>query len=532
MASAPPSALRWLGPLGLAASAVAVNGYSFGTTDQAIHLTFLRVLTDPGTLAGDLVADHAAAHPSLWWHLLAPLVGALGWERLPALYLGAWLAALAATFLLLHRLAEALHGRTWLALVAPALLVAFRLCPGHVRTFEPELINRTLAEPLLLGALLLGLRGRVVLAATIAGLAADLHATTALHGAVGLAGLALADPALRRRWPAMAGAFLLAAAPLGVLLARRGAGPLWVDAAWWQVLAWRMPHHLMPARWPAGLWILAGLQLTLWVMGAHTLAAGDVRRRAWGLVTASWALGLGLGSLVGGPLPCAPLLALHLPEAPLLAVILAFLAFPAALTALARRGRLGLVVALALALALLVVDEGRLAGLPRARAFTVGGPAGADRALVDWLVAEGSGGLVAVPPASPPWLRPWSGRALYVTVKDGGEAVFDRTTALAWRHRLAVALGEDLLASPPPRGEWLGYRSVGRRAAALWEAHAASAPPSLAAEGVTVLVLDAGTAGQAARPDFAAGPWRAWRLPQATGEGAPDPGYPGGGESP
>ncbi|MFH1467466.1 MAG: hypothetical protein ABIO70_23985 [Pseudomonadota bacterium] len=526
----PPRALRWLTPLFMAAAAVAVNGYAFGTTDQSIHLTFLRALSSPGAMAGDLAADHAAAHPSLWWWLQVPVVQALGWEWLPALYLGAWLLALGATFLLLQRLAEALHGRTWLALLAPALLIPFRLCPGHVHTFEPELINRTLAEPLLLGALLLGLRGRLVGAALLAGLAVDLHATTGVHLAVGLAGLALADPALRRRLPAAGFVFFAAAAPLVVLLARRGPGPLWVDPEWWRVLAWRMPHHLMPSRWPAGYWALAVVEVALFALGARALADPTLRRRAWGLVGTLLLLGLGLGSLVGGPLPCAPLLALHLPEAPLLAVVLAFLAFPAALAALARHGRFGLVVALLLALGLLFVDEGRLAGLPRARTFAFGGPAGAERALVYWLATEGSGGLVAMPPATEPWARPWSARALYVSVKDGGEAVFDRGTALEWRRRMALALGEDLLANPPPAGEWLGYRSVGRRAAALWSAGASDA---LIAEGVTVLVLDADMAGPAAPPDFAAGPWRAWRLPlQPAGEDEPSPGYPGAGDPP
>ncbi len=476
-----PAAAGW--PLLLAAGAVAANGYQFGTTDQAIHLTFVRALLDPGAMAGDLVADRAAAHASLWWTLQVPAVQALGWDALPALYLALYLVALVATFALLYALGRELLADPRAALLAPALLVVFKACPAHVYTFEPELINRTLTHPLLLWALLLLFRGRPVQAGAMCGLAFNLHASTAAHTAAAVAVAAAVDPGLRRRLPAVFGAFAAGAAPLLATVALRGGpGPWWVDPEWMQVLRWRMPHHLMPWRWPSGVWLAGAFQLALWFAAARFLRDDAVRRRGHGLVLGVLLCGPLLGTAVAGPLPVAPLLALHLWESWLLLALLAYLASAGLVTALASTGGIPRrLAAAALLLVLIAGPEGSVMGVDRRPVFRWRAPAGEDRALARYLEQHGSGPLL-VAPVGTTWLRPATGRALFVTVKDGGEAVFDRELALGWRARLTRLCGTDVLTGAPPPGEWRGYRTVGLAATDAFAARSTSALRTLATE--------------------------------------------------
>ncbi len=464
-------AWQLLPPLAMAAAAVACNGYRFGTSDQAIHLTLLRRLLEPGSLSRDLVAEHGASHASLWWHLQVPAVRALGWDALPALYAVLYAVALTATFWLLWRIARELFAADpWVALLAPALLVVFKACPAHVRTFEPELINRTVAHPLVLAAVWQLLRGNPLRAGALCGLALDLHASSASHAAVACLAAAVADRRLWRQLPAFVGAAALCGAPLGLYVAA-GGGPSawWVDAEWMEVLRWRMPHHLLPWRWPPGAWVAAAVQLALWVWASRGIADPAVRRRAHGMVAGVLLCGPVLGTLVAGPLPVAPLLALHLWEAWLLLAVLAYLAAAGPVLAALRDPRWTRRLAGGLLLvALLVGVEGWTMGRGPRPGVQLTAPRGPEAALVEALarlqVPGSPGDLVIVSPTGLSWLRAATGRSLWVTVKDGGEAVFDRELALAWRQRLADQCGTDVLAGDPPPGEWRGYRAVGQAA--------------------------------------------------------------------
>ena len=476
--------LRWLLPPVFAVAALAVNGYRFGTTDQAIHLTLLRRLLEPGSMGQDLVASHADAHASLWWHLQAPVVALVGWGRIDLLYLVVYGVCLVATFALLQRIALELLDDRWAAILAPAILVIFRACPAHVHTFEPELVNRTFTHPLVLWALLLLLRGRVIHAAAICGLVFNLHASTAVHTALAVGAGALLDPSLRRRLPAAGGAFVLAAAPLLVMTALRGGpGQWWVDDAWMHVLRWRMPHHLFPWRWTAGIWATAAFQVGLWLAASRTLRAGATTRRCWGAVLGVALCGPVLGTLAAGPVPFAPLLALHLWESWIVLAVLAYLAAAGLVAQLLRASATpSRVAGVLLAALFLVAPEGALCGLDNERIWRWRAPTGDQAALVDFLsTVEHPGGTLLVSPTGMTWLRAWTGQALYVTVKDGGEVVFDREMALQWRDRLADLCGEDVLAGPPPRGEWRGYRAVGGPANAAFDRQSANRLRQLAA---------------------------------------------------
>ena len=463
---------RWALPPVLAALAVAVQGYQFGANDQTIHLTLLRRLVEPGILGGDLVATHADAHASLFWHVQVPLVRLVGWERLDEIYLAVYLGCLVATFALLQRLGETLFRRRWAWVLGPLLLVVFRACPGHVHTFEPSLINRTFCHPLVLWALLLALRGRVVPAAAVCGLAFDLHASTAIHTLIAVLVAGAVDGGQRRRLPMAVLGFALCAAPLLVMVFYRGGpGSWWVDPEWMHVLRWRMPHHLFPGRWPAGVWAVATFQLGLYLVGSRWIEDRTLRVRCHGVVLGVLICGPLLGTLVAGPLPVAPLLGLHLWESWIVLAVLAYLVAGGALAALITGPRPAWRACGAAALVLLLGGEARLMGRSEPRVWQWRAPDGDAAQLVRTLRGViGPGERLMVPPTGMGWVRPASGLPVLVTVKDGGEVVFDRGMALQWRAALADLCGEDVLAGEPPADEWLGYRTVGRRAAAAFAA--------------------------------------------------------------
>lgn len=503
--------LRTLLLVALAAGvALASQGYGFDTSDQAIHLTILRERLSPGGLEGDLVAAHADAHQSLFWDLQAPVVAALGWARLPALYLGLWAVALVGAMAGLAAIASALGLGARATALGLLLLAVPRACPGHVFTWEPELINRTAAQPLLLFAIASLLRGRLLVAGLLTGLAFDLHATTAVHTGAALGLAALLDPALRRRVPALIAGFAVGAAPL--LARMHGGDALWVDEAWREILRIRMSHHLFPQSWPLGVWAAAALQLGLlgWGLGGLT---GDARRRVAGLALGLLAVGPGLGTLAATAMPLAPLLALHLWEAWIGVAILGFLAAAGRAEALWAAGARARVAVAAGALLLLASPEARWMDRARAPEWSVEGDP--ERAVLADAVARRTrpGEALLVEPGDLEWLRWRAHRPLYVTTKDGGEAVFSRAFALSWRARLTEVAGVDPLTQAEPG--WRGYLQVREAASRAFAAHAAETLSALAArEGIRWLVTRADTRPpKGARRDVATRRYRLWKLP-------------------
>ena len=482
-------------PVVLAGLALLANGYRFNTSDQAIHLTFLHQLMEPGGMSADLVASHMAAHPSLLWALHVPLVALVGWANLDWLYLGIHVGSLVLVFGMLYRIGRQLLRDPWAAFLAPALLVIYKACPAHVFTFEPEVINRTIALPLILWSLSLLLAGRPRRAGAVCGLAFCLHASTGAHMGLALLVAAVWDRAGWKRVLGMLAAMALTSAPLWFqVLSHGGPGSWWVDDEWMHILRWRMPHHLFPWRWPAGVWLAAVFQLGLWLVAARHIADGRVRRRAHAVVVSVMLCGPLLGTLVGGPLPLAPLLGLHLWESWLLLAMLAYLASAALVVALVRRGGVAVVGATVLCALLAAGIEAPLVGRDRPAVFEPLGPSAQQMELVDAIgrAAVPAGNPLLVPPRGYTWLRPWTGRSLFVTSKDGGEAVFDRELALLWRQRLASLCGRDVLDEPPPRDEWKGYRSVGERATTAFDGQSPSALRALAArERAWLLVVPA-----------------------------------------
>lgn len=516
----PPTARSTLIALVATAVSLATQGYQFDTPDQAIHLTILRERLDPGGLAGDLVAAHAGAHQSLFWDLQAPLVRWMGWERLPELYLGLWAAALFASLLGLMAMARALGLGERATALGVLLLAVPRACPGHVFTWEPEFINRTATQPLLWFSLAAMLRGRPAVAGLLCGLGFNLHATTAAHTGAALGMMVLVDPGRGRRLPALIGAFALGAAPL--LLQMHGGETLWVDAAWREILVARLSHHLFPQTWPPGVWAGAALQLGLLGWGLAGLAP-EPRRRAIGLASGLLIVGPMLGTLTATVLPLAPLFALHLWEAWIGLVILAFLAAAHRLSRLWERGPKARLVAVAVVAALFASPEARWMGRARDRVWEPWGDA--EQIVLATAVARRTspGERVIVGPTDLAFLRWRAHRPLYVTTKDGGEAVFSRTFAMDWQARLTDLVGQDAVAGPSQ--DWLGYNRLRDNAN---RAFAKRTGDDLAAlgrrTGARWMVLRADRPGPTgARRHVKTARWSLWKLALAPPDPAPRP---------
>jgi hypothetical protein len=226
-----------------------------------------------------------------------------------------------------------------------------------------------------------------------------------------------------------------------------------VDGAWMHTLQWRMPHHLFPGRWPLSVWGSAAWQSVLFMGAWVAVPAGLMRRRMAGLGVGFGLLASALGTLVAGPWPVAPVLALHLWQAWLFLALLGYLGLGAWVMALWRNGwpklaTMGLLLGL-------WAPEATWMGIARTRSWQV-----------DWTdlapLGESDPRWVRQAPAEVElWRRPATGRPVYVSVKDGGETLYSPELAAAWRARLSTWCGGDPLAGPPT--DWRGYLAVSQQ---------------------------------------------------------------------
>ena len=391
--------MRRLAPIAALGILLLLQGYRFGVGDQAVQLTLVREVLAPGGLAGDLVADHAGSHPSWLWPVLAQAVRLVGWEALPGLFLGGWLACALAWLTGIDALARTLwpRGPMWLASL---VVVGLPWLPGHHTWFATELLARTVAAPLLMWAVVWALRGAWWPAAGLVCLGIGVHGTTGVQAWTLLGLLALQ----RREW-----AWPLALGLLPLVLLAGHADPGWMDGAWWAVVRWRLGHHVDPTTWPASWWAVALAQLGLAALALRRTPA------LWPFV----AVGLGWAGL-------ATLAALGLRWAPLVQshgwyawTWLALVGVLGLLPRLEHRWAWGL-------LALSVVQvPWRWLGVVPERSWQRTWPA----------VVEDPG-VTEVP-----WVRVRDGVVTDVHVKDGGEVALSRDFALAWRARIEARCG-------------------------------------------------------------------------------------------
>jgi hypothetical protein len=408
--------------MGFVVLALLCEGYEWGVADHSIHILFADLVIHPHRWQGDLLAEAARSHPSLFWLLQAPITATL-----PAPWAAAalHLAVLFATGWAVLGLLRALGASP--GTEAAGLLLAAVAWPavGGAPTMDPLLLPRGAALPLELLALRLLLDGRSAAAFGVAGAAVSIHAPsgTACVAAMAAALGAERDP---RRLGWAAAAALVGAAPVLVWWGASGAlepEARIVDEAWAIVLDRRLAHHLDPRVWPArdgaitAVFVLAGL------------AAARTATLRWVIVGGVL---YGVGGVALGQAGVAVALQLEPGQAARLLVVFGGLAA-------ASRIPIRLTPRVGLALVLTSAAVGRWPPDGERAHFHPQGHDGEEQAFARTLRDLPLESLVMVPPHRFGDARVHGRRALFVTWKDGGEALFDRGQAMEWKRRIESA---------------------------------------------------------------------------------------------
>lgn len=391
-------------------------GYHGHHSDLATQRALVQVRQVPEAFAGDLLADHAMAHPSLLLDVLALVPHSAPTELL----VYALMMVIVGVFSVLG--ARALGCGRWASLWAPVLIVLPRPLLAGNRLLHAAPLARTAAVALMVGALAAVLRGSWKGTGLLLGLCLAVHPSMGLQLAVVLIAAMATTPSLVRSVPPM---LLLAgavAAPVLLPWVWLG-GALPATDAQGALMALRSGHHLRALDWSAGGWGIVAVHLT--VVAALCPPA---RRREVGAMCGAALVLIG-AAVVGDPVRWPELARLHLAYAAVVPAILAVL------LAGRTQGWWWLAV-----LPLMVFAE---------RALVPDVPGGP----VQWQAPIVGAPLqtAASPPrcvSDDPWRRIRTGQPVYFSIKDGGEVVGSPAFAQQWGARLTELCGPDAAALP------------------------------------------------------------------------------------
>ncbi len=231
--------MRHLFFLACTLATLAILGYYFGTFDQYAHIPFLRKYADPTLYPNDPFLELRTENYSFFWLAFVPALRAGVLE--PVMF-GVYLVVTYASFWLLWLLSMELFASPRAALLSTIAFVVPHLGFGGFPIFEWSLLNRIFALPFALGAVLLYLRGRRVLAWALIGALFNVHVITmlfvaAMFAADQLFGLLRERFERRSMVQALAGwaLFLLTASPVLIWrltspAAKVPNNPAWFDA--------------------------------------------------------------------------------------------------------------------------------------------------------------------------------------------------------------------------------------------------------------------------------------------------------------
>jgi hypothetical protein len=141
--------------------------------------------------------------------------------------------------------------------LAAAMVLVVRLAGAGLASFDIMLLNRTLSLGPLLFALAFAVQGRFRTSFLIAGLAFNIHATTAAHAAILISFAAAFGP--RRLFDALVQPlwFVLGALPLLVRIVTTGGAagvPFPAPDDWFEAQRLLVWFHHFPSLWPRGYW--------------------------------------------------------------------------------------------------------------------------------------------------------------------------------------------------------------------------------------------------------------------------------------
>ena len=460
-----------------------LRGVDLQHSDLAVQRTLVAVRRQPTTLPGDLVADHAVAHPGLWLDVLALL------PDHPLVLGGAGLLASGLAAALAYRLVRILGGASILAGLGALVVLMPRLLPGLVPLMPAAPTSRAVAIPLVLASWRCIALGRAEWGGVWAGLACAVH--PAVGGGALLVGAGLSP---------LAGRVLGAAAVVGIPTAwmvLTGASDGAGGSEWWPVVVARWDHHLRAAdAWA----VLGACGLLVGATGLALRGSTRLTRRA-AVVALLVMVGSAAVAVVvwEGGLP--PLFARTHPwywwVGPTLWVLLS-LASQLRTEPLWRFG------------GVLVLSSGLQLPLPAWR----DAPPPASAALLDALAELPADRPIWSPMGTTPWIRLQAGRAVITSIKDGAEVIASPTFARRWSARILDLCGLVELPGGPGPG-WLRFRRtcVASRERTWWQERV------LRYRVAAVCVPEAvvGLPGEEVAPC----PGGRWVVPHAVGEGRP-----------
>lgn len=155
---------------------VLINGYSQGTADNAMRGVMIKTKIDSSIYQNDLMASQA---PFFYTHLhsiMVPFIRIIGLEA--ALFIFRFFG-LFFSYIAVFYLSKFLFKDNRTALLSVILLLVIKPSMGG-ETFRPMFVESDIALPLLLFAFFFMLKKRYLLSALLAGIAVNIHITSAL----------------------------------------------------------------------------------------------------------------------------------------------------------------------------------------------------------------------------------------------------------------------------------------------------------------------------------------------------------------
>lgn len=296
---------------------VLLYGYSIGTFDQALHIPALKSFADPSLYPGDSYLALRVQHYSYFWMLLEPFY------RFGILETTIFVLHLVTTYLtvwMFWKLSEELFHNPLTNLLCVPAFVLPHIGFGGWPLFEWSLLNRTFVLPFLIAAVILFLRGRILLAFLLLGLMYNLHALST-NFPLGLFLFVCLIEWRKIGWSKIAsglGLFVLAALPVLLWKFSGPGGDLEVNRAWFDIISLGMVYNeyaFVSAHPHVIISTLSGLgTLGLFLIGRRYAPSPEHNRTVTLMVIAAL-LVLGLQIIVVTWLPAAILVEFQLMRA-------------------------------------------------------------------------------------------------------------------------------------------------------------------------------------------------------------------------
>lgn len=263
----------------LTAASIAWIGYRFSGGNHSVQLPILKHYIDPSLYPRDLLLTTIDGYTTYFFPLMALVARAAGQVELP--YFVLYALCHAATLAAVYVLALLVSGHRAGALLACGLYLLNPLSLAGESSLATRLQHGHVATALLLWAIYLHLRGRMLLAFALCGLTFNLHGLYAMYV---LAMLAV-DATLHRRAGRPArllsglGLFALFALP-GLVWLFRASQPIASEALplWLQIMRDRSGLHTFPLSQPPSAYGSYLLFLAVGALGWASTDAPTLRR--------------------------------------------------------------------------------------------------------------------------------------------------------------------------------------------------------------------------------------------------------------